>query len=230
VSAPVWLACAALAEGDGVQAPDWLSASERARLAAVSAPGRRAQFVAGRRLARRLLAEAFGGEAFADWALDAAPDAPPRVLRGPSRAAAAARVAITHSAELVACAVSAVDIGLDLECPRRPRELGRLAEAVCCDDERRLLAALDPEARQAAFDIVWTLKEAWFKRRGEGLDPGRLPRLRTRAGPGEGRVWQLPGITLALLAPVDAELRLPWQHAVLAVGARGWSVGPPDAG
>jgi len=51
VSAPVWLACAALAEGDGVQAPDWLSASERARLAAVSAPGRRAQFVAGRRLA-----------------------------------------------------------------------------------------------------------------------------------------------------------------------------------
>lgn len=223
-SPPVWLACAALAESDGARPPDWLSEPERTRLAAITAPGRRAQFVAGRRLARRLLAEAFGGDAWADWALDAAADAPPRVLRAPTPAGRAARVAITHSGELAACAVSMAGIGLDLECPRRPRELARLVPAVCCDDERRRLAALDAGARPAFFDLVWTLKEAWFKRRGEGLDLGRLPRLCTRPGPGEGRVWQVPGVTLALLAPAEAELRWRTLPPAPACAPQAWCV------
>lgn len=189
---------------------DWLSETERARLATLSAPGRRAQFLAGRLGARQLLAASHGGDALADWCLDAAPDAPPRLQRG----LCALHVAISHSGDGVACAVSAEPLGLDLEVPRRQRDIAALCAGVCTTAEQARLQALPVARRTGHFYRVWTLKEAWLKRRGEGVSPARLAALHTQAQApheaAEGRVWQQGGMTLALLAP--ASLPLEWHR------------------
>ncbi|MBK1612142.1 hypothetical protein CKO44_01490 [Rubrivivax gelatinosus] len=201
----VRLACAAVADDDGAAAPSWLSAAELQRLAAIAAPRRRAQFVAGRRLLRRLLAAGYGGDAVADWVLTAGENRPPTVECRPAGAPAALFVSITHSGGLVACAAAEAPVGIDLELPRRPRDLDALAGAVFGAREHRAWLALDAVARASRFHTIWTLKEAWFKRRGEGLDLKRLPTLQAEpAAHGEGRVWQGGGATLALLAPADA--------------------------
>jgi 4'-phosphopantetheinyl transferase len=186
---------------------DWLSETERARLATFSAPGRRAQFLAGRLGARQLLAASHGGDALADWCLDAAHDAPPRLQRG----LCALHVALSHSGDHVACAVSTEPLGLDLEVPRRQRDIAALCAGVCTSAEQARLQALPVDRRAGHFYRMWTLKEAWLKRRGEGVSPARLTTLHTQAqaphGTAEGRVWQQGGLTLALLAPPSLPLQ-----------------------
>lgn len=195
--------------------PDWLSDTERARLATLSAPGRRAQFLAGRLGARQLLAASHGGAALADWCLDAAHDAPPRLQRG----LCALHVAISHSGDRVACAISAEPLGLDLEVPRRQRDIAALCAGVCTTAEQARLQALPADQRAGHFYRIWTLKEAWLKRRGEGVSPARLAALHTQAQApheaAEGRVWQQGGLTLALLAPTS--LPLEWHGAAEVV-------------
>ncbi len=185
---------------------DWLSDTERARLATLSAPGRRAQFLAGRLGARQLLAASHGGDALVDWCLDATHDAPPRLQRGPC----ALHVAISHSGDRVACAVAAEPVGLDLEVPRRQRDIAALCAGVCTTAEQARLLALPMARRAGHFYRIWTLKEAWLKRRGEGASPARLAALHTQAQApheaAEGRVWQQGGLTLALLAPTSMPL------------------------
>jgi len=198
---------------------DWLSDTERARLDALSAPQRRAQFLAGRWGARQLMAAAHGGDALADWCLDALHDAPPRLERGLQ----ALHIAISHSGDRVACAVSAAPVGLDLEAPRRPRDIAALSTGVCTATEQARLQALPVAQRAGHFYRVWTLKEAWLKRRGEGVSLARLAGLHTQAVPpceaAEGRSWQQDGLTLALLAPTS--LPLEWHGTTEAMGDTG---------
>jgi 4'-phosphopantetheinyl transferase len=215
MSVALWLGTVAHAEASATAAGHaWLSGTERTRLAAFTAPRRRAQFLAGRWAARQLLASAHGGDALADWSLDAAPQAPPRLVRG----LRALHVALSHSGNHVACAVSAEPVGLDIEAPQRQRDTATLAEGVCTAAERARLLLLPAAERAGHFYRVWTLKEAWLKRRGEGVSPARLMSLQTTIAPGpeeaEGRVWQQEGLTLALLA--SAALPVKWHGASLA--------------
>lgn len=185
----------------------WLSDAERARLDAMSAPGRRAQFLAGRLALRQLLADELGGEALRDWPLSAGIDGPPRVLVPPH---GALQLAMSHSGDWLACAVATTPIGLDIETPRPRRNVDGLVRAVFTEGEQAAVAAAGPARRTELFYAIWTLKEAWLKRHAEGVSPGRLMQVQTQRAPSteaNAGVWCCGELTLALLAPGDAELR-----------------------
>ena len=76
---------------------------------------------------------------------------------------------ISHSGNLVLCAVSDRQIGVDIEKIRPVEE--RLIRYVCCDDEYRYVTEPDisPQEQQRRFFHVWTFKEAFFKCDGKGL-------------------------------------------------------------
>jgi len=213
----------------------WMSAQEARRLGELRAGPRAAQFVAGRWLARALLAQACGG-AWQDWSLDAAPDGPPRAS-GP----VPAHVSISHSGGLVACAAGHAPLGLDLECVRPRRGLDALIGAVSSAAERAAMPALlaaDEAARLAAFFELWTLKEAWLKRAGGALfqtmlghavavSPAVSPAVSAAISPDGGAghaanacTWQHGGAMLALCAGPPPALA----GAMLALCA-----GPPPA-
>lgn len=148
----------------------WLSPSERARLAGIHAPRRAAQFVAGRWLARALLAERFGGVPH-DWTIVASPDGGPLVAGHADK-----HLSIAHGGDSVACAVGERPLGLDLEVRRPGRSRAALLEAITSAAERSLLGGVvcaghEDEADDAETLALeaWTLKEAALKCRGGEL-------------------------------------------------------------
>jgi len=148
----------------GMPAPTgWLTPSEATRLRALGSEARRDTFLAGRWLARRAVQGGLGVAGMP--ALDVA-DGGACVVAG----VAGAYVSISHSAGFVACAAGGLPVGIDVESLARPRDHLALAEAVHGPAQREQLAALTPEARAEAFLRWWTLKEAWLKARGQGLD------------------------------------------------------------
>ena len=178
------------AAADGLPAAVW-SPAEQARLDRITSAKRRAEFLAGRWLMRRLLAATHGGEP-ARWMLSAPEDGPPSCSELPGL-----HLGLSHSGDWVAAAVSTAPVGIDLETPGRPRDVLALADAVCGDAERERLRALDGVARDEAFRVLWTLKEAWLKRRTEGVAPDRLAALATRPEGRDGWVWACSDVVLA---------------------------------
>lgn len=140
---------------------DWLTPSERARLDSFSSSRRRESFLTGRWLLRELLASVHGGtphEHAAD--IDA---------QGRSRVASG-YVNLSHSGDWCVAAWAAAPVGIDVECLRPRRDLLGIAERVMGSDALARLTALEGEAQLEAFYREWTLREAWLKARGEGLD------------------------------------------------------------
>ena len=87
--------------------------------------------------------------------------------------------------------------------------------------------AMQPELRSAHLHAMWTLKEAWFKRRGTGLELSRLGFLetdRSPAGPAGATLWQAEAFAMALLAPRHAAIRIVDAGACLPA-AEAWRVG-----
>ena len=206
----VHLACGDVA-GLLREAGPWLSASERARLATVTSESRRAQFLAARWQARWLLAQVHGG-APADWRLEAPNDAPPQVIGRPDLV-----LSVSHSNDRVACAVTNGPVGLDVEQPRRKRDIEGLATLCCTPREQAMLASADD--REALFHTLWTVKEAWLKKRREWVSPRRLAQLEcTQAANGEVRTWNGGDWKVAVTAR-EVRWRTP---APQAAGA--WSV------
>ena len=194
----------------------WLSATETERLAALRSARRRASFLAARWQARWLLAHAFGGDP-ADWPLDAPHDAAPRVLQRPDLV-----LSISHSGNIVASAVAPRPVGLDLEQPRPGRDIPGLVALCCTRSERALFGVLPPDEREAWFHELWTVKEAWLKRRGEWLAPSRLQQIEAAAAAtGEIRTWRGAGFHVALC--VDEAQQLCWWTPEPARSRR-WSV------
>jgi 4'-phosphopantetheinyl transferase len=175
-------------------APDadeaWLSPAERTRLLGIQAPLRRRQYLAGHWLARALAAQAFGGEP-AQWRWDDQSGPRPQLLRGGIRAWAT----LSHSGEHLAAAVAAQPIGLDLELPRRPRDVMALARYLFAPDEiARLLEVEEGPGRERLFYVFWALKEARGKRGGEGLQATQARRVSSRRSDtalADARVWPL---------------------------------------
>ena len=150
----------------------WMSPEELARLAAMRARARAEQFAAGRWLARRLLAVTFGGEA-AEWSLSAAEDAPPLATHTRGAVGTPVFLSIAHSGDHLACAVSDLPVGIDIEDMQPRKHLDTLIEATTTEAERDALPALldvgDELAKLEAFYELWTLKEAWIKCQGGNL-------------------------------------------------------------
>ncbi|MDB5857873.1 MAG: hypothetical protein JWQ76_1562 [Ramlibacter sp.] len=189
----VHIACGAV-EALLAQAPEaWLSASETARLATLTSAKRRDQFTAARWQARWLLARALGGDPVA-WTLEAPHDAPPAVAGRPDLF-----LSISHSGGFTACALGTEPLGLDLEAPQRRRDIAGLIDLCCTPGERAILARSADQ--EAAFYELWTVKEAWLKRRGEWIAPRRLQQLDARpAVDGDVQTWDGMGWRLALWA------------------------------
>lgn len=192
--------------GDG--AP-WLQPGERARLAGLGSPARRQSFLAGRWLARRLLAAALGGEAAA---MPAEIDS---LGRSHVPGAPGLNLSITHSGDWVAVALADAPVGIDLEGLRARGDLLALAAMVHSHAQCQAIAALDEAARLLAFYRCWTLKEAWLKRQGLGLDFARMRAQEYRAAddaePAQALSWvdASRGLALALDGEGLDELDMP---------------------
>lgn len=195
----------------------WMSPEELARLADMRAQQRAEQFAAGRWLARRLLAVTFGGDA-SEWALSAAEDAPPLATHTAGAVGTPVFVSIAHSGDHIACAVSDMPVGVDIEELQPRRHLDTLIEATTTEAERaalpELLADDDDEARMLAFFQLWTLKEAWIKCHGGNLFQTMMGHV-VEAVPAplaqaNGLTWRRKNAVLALAATtLVEELELP---------------------
>lgn len=72
-------------------------------------------------------------------------------------------VSISHSAELVVCAVSSRRVGIDVQRFALPSEK---AVARLCSDEESLFVAVGAQGDSERFALLWTLKEAYCKAAG----------------------------------------------------------------
>jgi 4'-phosphopantetheinyl transferase len=178
-----------------------LSAPEQERAARFAYPRERNAFVASRGLLRALLPRYAGGTPAA-LAIEADPLGKPRLV-GPC-GIGRFRFSVAHSGGLWACAVAlGREVGLDVEEIRPSRERDSIAERYYSPAERAALASLPEGARERAFHLCWTRKEAWLKARGLGLtvpldsfdvsvhegEPARL--LATRPDAAEAARWTL---------------------------------------
>ncbi|KFL37856.1 4'-phosphopantetheinyl transferase family protein [Arenimonas donghaensis] len=201
---------------------DWLVDDERERLGKITAPLRRRQYLAGHWLVRDLAARIRGGTA-ADWQLASDDRGQPALRRRNTRLSAS----ISHSGGFVAVAVANQPVGLDLEFPGRPRDLEALAAFTFSPEECRALEASPAERRVWQFLSTWSLKEAFGKRSGEGLQPSRARRMLAReADPAsaEAWLWDLPGQgVLALAAWPGARVSVQAAQALRAPSA--WCYG-----
>ncbi len=178
----------------------WLSAAETLRLATITAPRRRDQFLAGRWLGRQALAARHGGLP-QDWQLSAPADATPQVTGGPI--VCSSTLGLSHSGDTVACVLADSALGIDVERHgRRVLDLAGLADLALSDVERMYWLELPVESRQVGFLGWWTLKEAWLKAHGRMLNPATLRgivALPVRAEAANARLWCEADFTLALV-------------------------------
>lgn len=196
----------------------WLSPSEQVRLAGLAAPHRRAQFIAGRLLARHLIAEVRGGT-LSDWSVEGSEGRAP-IVAGHGDLC----LSIAHSGDAVVCALGNVPLGVDIEvCTDRSR--GSLLEAITKPEE---LAGLCGIADNTLPQLVWTLKEAWIKCSGVELF-GTMLGHGAQAWPAQRAAanactWQQQSAVVALV--VHGQLPEVYHDAGAPGQLRYWRVGP----
>lgn len=190
----------------------WLNEGEARRLARFGSESRRQHFLTGRWLARTTLSRSTADERGFDIDTEGRSHVagqPPLFL------------SISHSGDWVACAFADAPVGVDIEDLSRRRDFTALAQTVHSPAQCAALAAA-PEADHAAmFYQWWTLKEAWFKRQGLGLDLGRMRTLEYRDASAEEMdatcfVDARSGLVLAVDSPALAGL------SVLDLGTAQW--------
>jgi 4'-phosphopantetheinyl transferase len=79
-----------------------------------------------------------------------------------------------------------VDVGVDVERVDRERDVHRIARRFFTVNEREELARCGSDERVRRFYLMWTVKEAWLKSRGEGV-PSGLDRIEVAVA-ADGRV------------------------------------------
>jgi len=125
----------------------------------------RLMFLAGRVMARALVARALG-LAPGDWKWREGPRGRPEIAAPYT----ALRFNLAHSAGLVACALaSGRDVGVDVEYLRRRPVDPQVVPRYCAPDEVRDIQAHGPHGWHDRFLLYWTLKEAYLKARGLGI-------------------------------------------------------------
>jgi phosphopantetheinyl transferase len=144
--------------------PEDLLPGERARLAGRRNDEARERFVEGRRLLRQLTA------------------VPPDIDADGRSTLPSGHINLSHSGDWLFAGACALPIGVDIEV-LRPRRGDLLAlsrqvhgEAQCAEIERLRTQGRDADAL-AVFYGWWTLKEAWLKCRGRGLDFAQMRAL-----------------------------------------------------
>ncbi len=184
----------------------WLDEDERQRLSGIADARLRERFLAGHWLAREALAQLTLSDP-ERWRLRAAASGMPLAseVSGNRRA----HVSISHSGPFLACAASIAPVGIDIEAPRRERDLIALAQRMFPASEVETLAALDAAAQRSAFYRRWTLDEAHAKREGDGLASERSQRQFWRDAARDAataRSWRGDGWFLALCVAAPGHL------------------------
>ena len=149
----------------------FVTAADLERGAAATHPRRRAEYLAGRALLRYAL-EQFTGRSGASHELRATPEGKPECVAGPA-------ISLSHSGEIVVCAVaSGGSIGVDVEMRKARTPTVTLAAHYFSAFEASWVEG-DPDRR---FHMLWVLKEAYLKALGVGL-AGGLDSLECRIEP-----------------------------------------------
>jgi 4'-phosphopantetheinyl transferase len=78
------------------------------------------------------------------------------------------RFNISHTNGMVACALARDEVGVDIERLQRRIDIS-LAQHFFAPEEVRLLNSVPPDQQVEAFIRLWSLKEAFIKATGEGL-------------------------------------------------------------
>jgi phosphopantetheinyl transferase len=227
--APLWANAQSLAAG-------WLTDSERERHAGMR-EARQREFIACRYAMRLLLAG--GHDAASTWRLAAPRNAAPHVEQGGEGGifGAQSHLSLSHSAGWLACAAAQGPVGVDIErrAEHRQRDVHAMAEMVCSPPERAWLQAQDGARLQHSLVQLWSLKEAYFKSLGQGLDFVRMRQLAwapasaaldtARQPLAHGRLWQgrdcdAQAVCLALCMPgplpevaISGSEEVQWQPA-----------------
>jgi 4'-phosphopantetheinyl transferase len=192
-----------------------LEPADRTRFESYRNEGDRTMFLAGRVMARALVASALG-VAPHGWRWREGPHGRPEV----DSPETTIRFNLAHSAGLVACAIAnGRDVGVDVEYLRRRPVDPQVVRRYCSPDEVRDIEAHQP-AWHDRFLLYWTLKEAYLKARGLGIAvpladisfrlDGGVPRvtfLRSLAGTDDRwhfhRAQPTPQHLMAVAAAVD---------------------------
>ena len=163
-----------------------LSPQERLRLHNLANPRRRAQFLAGRHLARLAISKATGD---APEAIQLSAFGRPMVQRP---LFSGADFNISHSGDWAA-AVASVEarVGIDIEEAKKPRKALEVAKAHFRPEEIAELEVIkDPSQLQRSFYHFWTRKEGYLKGLGEGIFEGGLGRVYFESG-GDDESWRV---------------------------------------
>lgn len=216
-----------LAQCGQTHAAAWMSDSEQRRHARIIHTTRREEFMAGRYALRSLLAKHVPGTHWNDWQLEAPDHRPPCIqsclaanMQG--IAVESLHLSLSHSGGLLAVALADQPVGVDLEAPQKPRMLDDLIDTVCTPSEKLRIAQAPPSRRRAAFDAIWTLKEAWFKRETTGIDLAMIACLETAIDlPADvpNNSWQAldKRYTLALCAQMLQDRVVEWHFDGMSV-------------
>nr|WP_295777191.1 4'-phosphopantetheinyl transferase superfamily protein [Rhodoferax sp.] len=146
--------------------------AEKIRLQAIASLNRREQFLAGRWLAKNMLAEAQGGSP-SDWCISADGHAKPIVVGHDLQ------LSISHSGPFLACCIADHAAGIDVERFDQARPVGDMATLVCSGPEQSALRALQGDALTQQFYKLWTCKEARLKQLGSPFDMDALRAIQT---------------------------------------------------
>ena len=174
-----------------------LSTAERERAERIVSVAKRAQFVTGRALARKVLGEMLGVD----------PQEVPIVRSESGKPALGGRSALnfslSHSDEIVLLAVAhGVRMAVDVEMIRQSAPITALASRSFSAEERDLLSDAPERERRRTFYDIWTCKEAYMKANGRGIfsqmqqvsvDPRAGRVVRGVAGDSPER-WRLEGL------------------------------------
>jgi 4'-phosphopantetheinyl transferase len=133
---------------------------------------------------------------------------------------------LSHSGSIVALAVGATPVGVDVEQTRISRDSEAIAKRFFTADEQHWLASFNDAERERRFVALWSRKESLLKASGEGVAGGlnsfsAIPREDSElAVDYRGRLWflrsypTLPGYALALCSgspgfplPIRAQVR-----------------------
>ena len=153
---------------------DWLTAEERHRFEGMASQERRNSFLAGHYLARQMAA-AWHDVDFGRLSVHRLADGRPclHVDHAPSPLS----LSLSHSGGWILAGVASAPLGVDVEVPRRQRDIDALARHAFARAEAEYLASTPNGDRLGTFHELWALKEARGKRTGEGMLPGQSRRV-----------------------------------------------------
>ena len=135
-----------------------ISSSELGRLGRIGSSRREQEYLCGRSLLRHAL-ERFTGIPARSHQLARTDEGKPICLDGPA-------ISLTHSGDLVACAVAeSGEIRIDIEIPDRRRRTAYIADRYFSAEEAAWLETQSEDR----FYMLWVLKEAYLKALGCGL-------------------------------------------------------------